>query len=508
MFCYRFINRQLTLPVLIYRTMQRNDVNGNAMDNFSYTYQTDKNRLVSVTNSVTSSTSNYSYDNNGNVVTDQMRGVSNVVYNTKNLPEQLTTTNGTVNYSYDGSGNRIKKQQGDVVELYLLGADGNTEAVFNSDGSIKFFNIIAGSEVIGRYEPSIDSLNLTNRSLNRTYRAKKINAEINVTVPVSAKFKVGTRAYLKPGFTTAAGSNFEAKVDAGVLNPARYYYLKDHLGSVRVTVDQTGEVVSFDDYDAWGMQLSGRSNNLASEVEKYKYVGNERDEETGYDYLGHRYYDSRIGGLLSVDPFAHKDPSRSPYSYAANNPILFYDEKGDSVSIITSGPTYTNTPSAISTPGSLVGHTAINIDGKVYSFDGTGHWSVKSYNDYISNEKQVRSVIEQTVDVDQSKVQVAVNNREDGKYNVENNSCVTNTMNFLSAGGMQFNKPNGAVTPEQLSNSLQNSGFVSNAQRSVSLSSPAIIGLMTYRAAELLMNSGIWNPLGVKLNTVPLLLGK
>jgi RHS repeat-associated protein len=115
------------------------------------------------------------------------------------------------------------------------------------------------------------------------------------------------------------------------MNPARYYYLKDHLGSVRVTVNEIGEVISFDDYDPWGMQLNGRSNNLSDENDKYKFVGNERDIETGYDYLGHRYYDCRIGKLLSVDPFAHKDPSRSPYSYAANNPVLFYDAGGDSV---------------------------------------------------------------------------------------------------------------------------------------------------------------------------------
>jgi RHS repeat-associated protein len=139
--------------------------------------------------------------------------------------------------------------------------------------------------------------------------------------------------------------------DASLPKPKRYYYMKDHLGSIRVTVDQTGEIVSYDDYDAWGMQLSGRSNNLSDENDKYKFVGNERDVETGYDYLGHRYYDSRIGKLLSVDPFESKYPSLSSYSYAANNPIMFYDAGGDSVWInygnervpYTGGMEYTGT---------------------------------------------------------------------------------------------------------------------------------------------------------------------
>ena len=79
------------------------------------------------------------------------------------------------------------------------------------------------------------------------------------------------------------------------------------------------------------MILAGRSSNSGFTNDKYKFVGNERDIETGYDYLGGRYYDSRIGKLFSKDPFADKDPSRSPYSYAGNNPITFYDANGDSV---------------------------------------------------------------------------------------------------------------------------------------------------------------------------------
>ena len=37
------------------------------------------------------------------------------------------------------------------------------------------------------------------------------------------------------------------------------YFLKDHLGSIRATVDETGAVVGYDDYDPWGKVLAGRS---------------------------------------------------------------------------------------------------------------------------------------------------------------------------------------------------------------------------------------------------------
>ena len=37
------------------------------------------------------------------------------------------------------------------------------------------------------------------------------------------------------------------------------YFLKNHLGSIRATVDETGTVVGYDDYDPWGKVFAGRS---------------------------------------------------------------------------------------------------------------------------------------------------------------------------------------------------------------------------------------------------------
>lgn len=104
----------------------------------------------------------------------------------------------------------------------------------------------------------------------------------------------------------------------------RYYYVKDHLGSIRVTVNDTGTVVSYDDYDPWGMQLVGRS--LVSGTNgKYKFTSKERDAETLYDYFGARYYDSRIARWLSVDPL---DEYHSPYLFVNNYPIGIVDFNG------------------------------------------------------------------------------------------------------------------------------------------------------------------------------------
>ena len=105
-----------------------------------------------------------------------------------------------------------------------------------------------------------------------------------------------------------------------------YYY--NHLGSIRVVVDTVGEIVSYDDYDAWGMILNGRSSNYGFADDKYKYTGKELDTETGYFHFGARAYDGRIGRWNVVDPLFEKYPNVSPYNYALNNPLRFIDPKG------------------------------------------------------------------------------------------------------------------------------------------------------------------------------------
>lgn len=57
----------------------------------------------------------------------------------------------------------------------------------------------------------------------------------------------------------------------------------------------------------------------------------DRDQETGLDYRGARYYDSDIARFLSIDPWQAKYPSWSTYNYVMANPIAFTDPSGKGV---------------------------------------------------------------------------------------------------------------------------------------------------------------------------------
>ena len=76
--------------------------------------------------------------------------------------------------------------------------------------------------------------------------------------------------------------------------------------------------------------MHGRTFNSGNY--RYGFNGKENDNEVKgngnqQDY-GMRIYDPRLGRFLSVDPWAYKFSSISPYNFAANNPIKFIDIDG------------------------------------------------------------------------------------------------------------------------------------------------------------------------------------
>ncbi|MBP5650857.1 MAG: RHS repeat-associated core domain-containing protein [Bacteroidales bacterium] len=108
-----------------------------------------------------------------------------------------------------------------------------------------------------------------------------------------------------------------------------YWYHSDHLGSASWVSDKGGKGIQYLYYLPWGEELA---NQRATGYEsRYTFSGKERDEETGYSYFGARHYDSGLSLWLSVDPMADKSPGVSPYTYCGNNPVRLVDPDGRTI---------------------------------------------------------------------------------------------------------------------------------------------------------------------------------
>ena len=106
----------------------------------------------------------------------------------------------------------------------------------------------------------------------------------------------------------------------------QYFYHTDHLGSSSFITNASGNAEQHLLYMPFGeLFVSQMTGSFDS---RYKFTAKERDEETGYDYFGARYYTSDESIWLSVDPMSDKYPSTSPYIYCIGNPMKFVDYNG------------------------------------------------------------------------------------------------------------------------------------------------------------------------------------
>ncbi len=100
--------------------------------------------------------------------------------------------------------------------------------------------------------------------------------------------------------------------------------LRTSLRNIRVTVDQSGNIVTKDDYYPFGLQMGGLSYNAGNTNDRLKYSGKELDEEAGLSkyHFGWREYDAELGRWNRVDPLSREYPGWSPYNYVKNSPFI------------------------------------------------------------------------------------------------------------------------------------------------------------------------------------------
>jgi RHS repeat-associated protein len=105
------------------------------------------------------------------------------------------------------------------------------------------------------------------------------------------------------------------------------YQFGNHLGSASLELDDAAQIISYEEYYPYGSTSYQAVRNQTETPKRYRYTGMERDEETGLNYHGARYYAVWLGRWCSCDPELLMDGTNA-YSYCGNNPAVFTDKSG------------------------------------------------------------------------------------------------------------------------------------------------------------------------------------
>jgi RHS repeat-associated protein len=178
-----------------------------------------------------------------------------------------------------------------------------------------------------------------------------------ITFPAisTSKIRVWTTRSIDSGYSHLTEVEAWSESSAATL----HWLVTDQLGTPRMIVDQNGSLanVARHDYLPFGEELfagsGGRSTTQGYSVNdavRQKFTQKERDNETGLDFFGARYYLSTQGRFTGADPYdinferqeiddqekadhLFTEYVRQPqhwnhYSYALNNPLRYIDPDG------------------------------------------------------------------------------------------------------------------------------------------------------------------------------------
>lgn len=258
-----------------------NFTNFGNVDNLSYSYQSQSNRLSKIADATTSNDDlgdfrdgtntddDYDYWLDGSLKKDKNKKIS-LSYNYLKLPETITFDNGrTITTEYDAAGTKLKK------------IDSNGETTDYEEDDIYVNSVL--------YQTAHDE--------------GRINSQ----------------------------GQYE-------------YNITDHLGNLRVVFrDSSGIAVPVQSvfYDPWGLSMKGMATTRnTTNFNKFQYNGKETQLETGFIDLGNRSINPTTGRMLSIDRFAEKYVDLSAFQFAGNNPIRNIDINGDSLFISFKNQSY------------------------------------------------------------------------------------------------------------------------------------------------------------------------
>ncbi|MBL4605998.1 MAG: RHS repeat-associated core domain-containing protein, partial [Flavobacteriaceae bacterium] len=252
------------------------------MDNLSYTYDSG-NKLTKVVDAGNTTYgfkdnnnigNDFSYDVNGNMITDTNKGITNIAYNHLNLPTQVTINGQNIVYTYDATGVKQRKTvSGDTTDYA-----GNH---VYENGTFQFFNHAEGC-----VKPVFASWSAAISSFDYIYQYKDHLGNVRLS-----------------------------------------YADSDGNGTIAQS-----EIIEESNYYPFGLKHKGYNNVSTSTNlgQKYGYQSKELNEELGLNWhdFGARNYDAALGRWMNSDPLAEEFYSYSPYNAMMNNPLSMIDPDG------------------------------------------------------------------------------------------------------------------------------------------------------------------------------------
>lgn len=273
-------------------------------NNSSYNYDTNSERLADDYNF------SYLYDNNGNLIAKNPKNSAEKAYRYEytsiNQLKSVSTLENPfgaviqkVNFEYDVLGRRIRKE---IVSQAVPTNNGYT--LFYYDGD------------------------------NVVFETKYLAQTGNFGVVAAYTYGLGQDNVLAVNIPALGVTNKKAK------QSGNYYFAKDNLGSITAIIDSNGSLKQQYSYSSYGKILkiqdeTGTDITLDRFIDnQYTFTGREYDSEINTYYYRARYYDASIGRFLQQDPEAgniNKPISLiNKYVYADNSPLMFTDPTGRS----------------------------------------------------------------------------------------------------------------------------------------------------------------------------------
>lgn len=250
---------------------------------------------------------NLNYDLNGNItgLTRTNGSGAASTYSNSYIGNQLQSVNSGAAYAYDANGNATT----DGKNGYKL--------AYNELNLPSTVSTSAGALAI-TYKYDADGEMLLTKTPNGYVR-----------------YYVGSMVYEKQTSASFIAFSLAQHSEGVVLASGIFnYYLKDHLGNVRVVFHKAANgtlvVDQSTDYYPFGKSFE----NVNPNINRYLLTGKELQDQMvgstpfGYYNFGARFYDPELGMWHSVDPAAESFYDFSTYNYCANNPLIYKDPNG------------------------------------------------------------------------------------------------------------------------------------------------------------------------------------